>query len=143
MENIKRGNPVMGFIMAGLSVLLFVGVGTFLHPCGMHEDGMYGSCHWAGQAVIASGIVLLALSIVHIIAKSGRSKAFVSIGIACLAIMTAIIPGTFISLCKMPTMRCLTVMRPSVIIIALVIAGIAIVDAIVRNAATARVAREF
>ena len=143
MEYMKRGNPVMGFVMAGLSVLLFVGVWTFLAPCGIHEDGSFGACHWAGQAVIASGIVLLALSIIHIIAKTGKSKAFVSVCISALAIMTAIIPGTFINLCKMPTMRCLSVMRPAVIIIALVIAGVAIVDAIVRNAAAARAGREF
>lgn len=143
MEYTKRGNPVTGFIMAGLSVLLFEGVGTFLAPCGIHEDGKFGICHWAGQAVIAAGIVLLALSVIHIIAKSGKSKAFVSVCITALAVMTAIIPGTFISLCKMPTMRCLTVMQPSVIIISLVIAGIAIADAIVRNIAHKQIAKEF
>ena len=143
MEYIKRGNPVTGFIMAGLSVLLFIGVGTFLAPCGVHDDGSFGSCHWAGQAVIASGIVLLALSIIHIIAKTGKSKSYVSVCIAALSVMTAIIPGTFINLCKMPTMRCLSVMQPAVLIIALVIAGIAIADAIVRNASAARAGREF
>lgn len=143
MEYIKRGNPITGFIMAGLSVLLFVGVGSFFAPCGVHDDGSFGSCHWAGQAVIAAGIVLLALSIIHMIAKTGKSKAYVSICIAALAIMTAIIPGTFINLCKMPSMRCLSVMRPSVLIIALVIAGVAITDAIVRNAAYVRSEREF
>lgn len=143
MEYTKRGNPVTGFIMAGLSVLLFAGVGTFFAPCGVHEDGKFGVCHWAGQAVIACGIVLLALSVIHMIAKSGKSKAYVSVSIAALGIMTAIIPGNFIDLCKMPTMRCLTVMRPSVMIIGLVIAGIAVADAIVRNVASAREEKEF
>ena len=143
MEYVKRGNPVMGFIMAGLSVLLFIGVGTFLAPCGIHEDGKFGICHWAGQAVIAAGIVLLALSVIHMIAKSGKSKAFVSVCITALAIMTGIMPGLFIDLCKMPTMRCLTVMRPSVMIIAFVIAGVAVTDAIVRNVAVRKQAQEF
>lgn len=143
MEYIKRGNPVTGFVMAGLSILLFVGVGTFFAPCGVHEDGSFGACHWAGQAVMAAGIVLLAMSIIHIIAKTGKSKAYVSICIAALSIMTAIIPGVFINLCKMPTMRCLSVMQPAVLIIAFVIAGVAVVDAIVRNISVARAGREF
>ena len=82
MEYIKRGNLITGFVMAGLSILLFVGVGTFFAPCGVHEDGSFGACHWAGQAVMAAGIVLLAMSIIHIIAKTGKSKAYVSICIA-------------------------------------------------------------
>ena len=143
MEYTKRGNPVTGFIMAGLSVLLFVGTASFFAPCGAHEDGKFGACHWAGQAVIACGIVLLAMSVIHLIAKSGKSKAYVSVSIAALGIMTAIIPGVFIDLCKMPTMRCLSVMRPSVMIIGFVIAGIGVADAIIRNVAQRREKKEF
>ena len=120
-------------ILLGLSVLLTIGSLTFAAPCGPHEDGTFMSCHWAGNAVFGLGLVLTAMSAVHIITGNNSVKTGLAAGLIPASVLAALIPGTFIDICKMDTMRCVSVMRPADIIIAFVITGVAVIDIIIQQ----------
>lgn len=124
---------VTDIILLGLSVLLTIGSFTFLSACGPHEDGKFMSCHWAQLAVTGLGMVLVAQSIIHIVTGSNSVKQGLSMGIIPASVLSALIPGVFISICKMDSMRCVSVMRPGVMIISFIITGVAIVDIIIQQ----------
>ena len=62
-------------------------------------------------------------------AKKG-TRLGISLSMSPTAILTALIPGTFINLCMMNTMRCHSVMKPAVIIMSVVTALCALVNAV-------------
>ena len=124
---------VTDIILLGLSVLLTIGSFTFMAPCGPHEDGSFMACHWAGRAVLGLGMVLVAMSIVHIITGNNSVKTGISVGLISVSVLSALIPGIFINICKMDTMRCVSVMRPVDMIISFVITGVAVVDIAVQQ----------
>ena len=107
----KRVLPV---ILLLLSLLLTVGVKTFMGPC-VHEDGSAGSCTWAAQAVFGNGLVLCALSLLLVLVPGLRRG--LALGVLGLSLETACLPGLLIRLCLMDTMRCQAVMRPAVLVL--------------------------
>ena len=123
---------VTDLILLGLSVLLTVGSFTFMAPCGPHDDGSFMACHWAGRAIMGLGFVLIAMSITHLATGNNQIKAGLSMGIIPVSILCALMPGIFINICKMNTMRSVSVMRPADMIISFVITGVAIADLIVQ-----------
>ena len=54
-----------------LSAVIAVGSVSFLGPC-VHEDGSFGPCHWAGQAMLGIGLLLAVLSLTALLVKDGR-----------------------------------------------------------------------
>jgi len=123
MQLNKERNPLAEYIALILSLLLVLGVKTFIRPCGLHDDGSYGMCRSAGQTVFYLGLVLclLALSAALSNRRTGR---IVSSAAGCiLAVVTALIPGTIMSLCMMPGMRCRTIMKPGVLVISILTAA--------------------
>ena len=99
-------------VMLVLSLVITVGSLTFLGPC-VHEDGTAGACTWAARALLALGCVLAVISAAAFVSRRARFGAYLS-GAAVCAVLT---PGTFISLCRMDTMRCRAVMRPAMILL--------------------------
>ena len=95
-----------------LSAVIAAGSVSFLGPC-IHEDGSFGSCHWAGQAMLGIGLLLAVLSLVALFVKDGRVRAGILFAAAAAAVLGIFIPGTLIRLCGMATMRCRAVMRPA------------------------------
>ena len=70
-----------------LSAVIAVGSVSFLGPC-VHEDGSFGPCHWAGQAMLGIGLLLAVLSLTALLVKDGRLRAgllFAAAASACLA----------------------------------------------------------
>lgn len=94
-----------------LSAVTAAGSVSFLGPC-VHEDGSFGSCHWAGQAMLGIGLLLAALSLTALLVKDGRLRAGILFAAAAAAVLGIFVPGTLINLCGMATMRCRAVMRP-------------------------------
>ncbi len=97
-----------------LSMVIVIGGMTFLSPC-VHEDGAFGPCHWAGQALLGAGCVLGVLAVLALCMKRARPGVFLSaLPVCVLGILT---PGTLIDLCRMSTMRCRMVMQPAMILL--------------------------
>ena len=95
-----------------LSAVTAAGSVSFLGPC-VHEDGSFGACHWAGQAMLGIGLLLAALSLTALLVKDGRLRAGILFAAAAAAVLGVFVPGTLINLCGMATMRCRAVMRPA------------------------------
>ena len=105
---------VPAMILLILSIVIIFGSQTFLSPC-IHEDGSFGPCHWAGQALLGLGCVVGTLGALSLVAKHARQGICLStIPVCILGILT---PGTLIDLCRMSSMRCRMVMQPAMIIL--------------------------
>ena len=108
----KQTIPAMVLLI--LSLVIVIGGQTFLSPC-VHEDGSFGPCHWAGQALLGLGCVAGILAILSLCVQKARLGAYINALPVCgLGILT---PGTLIDLCHMSTMRCRMVMQPAMIIL--------------------------
>ena len=101
---------IFSLLIFALALVIALGSQTFLSPC-VHEDGSFGSCHWAGQAMLGVG-VLLALQALLSLARTDMYLAIVP-----TALLGCFLPGTLIALCKMSTMRCRALMQPAMIIL--------------------------
>ena len=118
---------VIEIIILLLSAVLMIGVKAAFHACPVMEDNIM-SCRWAEQAVFGTGIVLTAQSLILLIVKHRAVKAGVCIAMIPSALLGALIPGILINLCMRADMRCVTLMKPCVIIICVVLAVLAAVN---------------
>lgn len=109
--------PILILILA---LVIAIGSQTFLSPC-VHEDGSFGSCHWAGRALLGVGVLLAAQALLAWV----RTDVYLAVLPA--ALLGCFIPGTLISLCKMSAMRCRSVMQPAMILLCAVIALLALI----------------
>lgn len=99
------------------SVLAAVGVKTFLGPC-VHEDGTFGPCHWAGQALFGISLLLTAQGIGLLAARKNTQLCRgLFLAMVLTSVLGMLIPGPVISLCGMATMRCRALMRPAMTIL--------------------------
>ena len=117
----KRSFPVFQVILLLLSVFLTVSVRTFFGAC-VHEDGSFGACHWAGEAVFGSGIILSVLALLSCIFPQPGIRAGLALSSLVLSLGTAFVPGNLISLCMMSSMRCQAIMKPAVLVISVLLA---------------------
>ena len=108
----KQSIPAV--ILLILSLVTAIGSQTFLSPC-VHEDGSFGTCHWAGQVLLGLGCVLGILALFSLLIQRARFGAFLSAMPVC--VMGILTPGTLVDLCHMSTMRCRMVMQPAMIIL--------------------------
>ncbi len=99
-----------------LSVVITVGSVSFLGPC-VHEDGSFGACHWAGRALLGTGILLAAESLFTLLCKDSRMRQGAFVPMLLTACLGCLIPGTLIDLCRMATMRCRALMQPAMILL--------------------------
>ncbi len=97
-----------------LSVLIVIGSQSFLKPC-VHEDGSFGPCHWAGQALLGLGCVLGVMAALALAVRRAGFGLF--LGALPVCVLSILTPGTLIDLCHMSTMRCRMVMQPAMIIL--------------------------
>ena len=109
-----KKSAIPALVILILSLVIVIGGLTFLSPC-VHEDGAYGACHWAGQALLGLGCVLGVLAVLALCVKRARPGVYLSaLPVCALGILT---PGTLIALCRMSTMRCRMVMQPAMILL--------------------------
>lgn len=107
-----KASPIAGIVLTALSGLLVVGVLGFAAPCGVHDDGSYGSCHWAARAVLGVGVALFVLSVVRIFERDEGERRGLSLAAALLGVLVACMPGVLVDLCTTQAMRCHAIMRP-------------------------------
>ena len=127
MEKIK--GRITGIVMTTLSVLLTCGVMFIFPACDAKDDGTWMRCHYAQLAVFAMGCALIVISVIVLICGRSRTGAGASLAAVPLAAAAALTPETVIGLCMMTNMRCHTLMRPAVIVICVLIAAAACVNA--------------
>ena len=109
-----KKKTIPAWIMLVFSLVISVGVITFLAPC-VHEDGSVGACWWAGRAILGLGCLLAVLSVSALLFSEARYGIYLSsLAVCILGILT---PGTLISLCRMNSMHCRAVMQPAMIIL--------------------------
>ena len=112
--------PSVSFI---LSVLLTLGVLTLFHACEMKDDGTWMHCHAAQTDVAICGAVLCVLFLVSALVKNRVLQIIIGLIGTVGSILIIFIPGGFVSMCMMNTMRCYTVMQPFVRIMGVLIAA--------------------
>ena len=123
-----KGN-ISGIVEAALALVLVIGSLTVFRACDS-EEGRHMACHWAQNAGTLSGAVLTVQSLLRIFIHNKGIKTGLSLRIFTLALSVIFIPGTVINLCMMETMRCHTVFKPAVIVIASVLTVVSGIDAV-------------
>ena len=103
-----------GCAAAVFSLVAAIGSVSFLGPC-VHEDGTIGACHWAGQALLGTGLAAFAISLAAVLFRKARFGLYLGMVPVCL--LGILTPGTLIGLCRMDTMRCRAVMQPATILL--------------------------
>ena len=101
-------------LILAVSLVIIIGSRTFLAPC-IHEDGTFGPCHWAGQALLGLGCAAGVLAVLAFCMS--RTRTGIYLGILPVCVLGILMPGTLIDLCRMSTMRCRMVMQPAMIIL--------------------------
>ena len=89
---------------------------SFLGPC-VHEDGSFGNCRWAGQALFGVGLLLAAESLFALLNPDSRTRQGAFVPMLFTACLGCLVPGTLIELCHMAAMRCRALMKPAMIIL--------------------------
>ncbi len=116
----KIKNNIFGIAEGLTAILLTIGSLTFFSACKGH-DGSFMVCHWAQNAVVVFGIVLILQSLFRIFIPNRAVKTGLSISILLASAAVIFIPGIAIDLCMMDTMHCQSMFKPAVRIVASVL----------------------
>ena len=119
---------VSSSILLVLSLLFIIGEQTVAGPCPVMLDGRFMVCHWAGQAVLGVGIVLVVLSLLHLAFKNDGMKLGLDLAVIANAVLLLMIPNRLIPLCIKNHMRCHTVMEPFVLVMGVLMIAAALGD---------------
>lgn len=122
-----------------LNVFLLIALLTFAHACDAH-DGTWGACHYARKACIAITVVTLILEVIALF-TAAQLRTGLNIAVFANAILLICIPTFVIGVCVSPTMHCHAVMRPTILVVAIVMGVIALARDIYDFVANGR--REF
>ncbi|MBQ6346253.1 MAG: DUF4418 family protein [Clostridia bacterium] len=109
-----KKTQIPAFAVLLLSLLIAVGSQTFLGAC-VHEDGSFGTCHWAARAVLALGAVQAVMALMALVMPQQRQGLYM--GLLPVSVAGLLTPGTLIDICKMNTMRCRMLMRPAMLVL--------------------------
>lgn len=126
MKTSKTGT-VMAVLLVILGAVLALGVKFVFHACG-GMDGMTPACKPAENAVCILGILILVLSVVTLIVKKRGLRLVLSLAIAVIAIVAAVLPNNILPLCQMPDMHCVAVMKPAVLLVGILTAVVAAIS---------------
>ena len=92
-----------------LSLFAAVALKTFMGPC-VHEDGSFGSCHYAGEVLFGLFLLMAAESLLGLLIEGALQG--ICLSLLAQAAFGFFLPGPLIRLCSMATMRCQAVMKP-------------------------------
>ena len=109
-----KKETVPSLILTALATVLAAGSQTFLSPC-VHDDGSFGTCHWAGQMLLGLGLCLSVIGLIGLCVRRARPGAYLSAMPVC--VLSMLTPGILVDLCRMSTMRCRMVMQPAAVIL--------------------------
>ena len=121
---------LLGIAEGIAALVLTIGAFTFFKACGEH-DGKFMACHWAQNAVTLIGVLLIISALIRLFTRDNGVRAGIAVTQFLLSAAAALIPGTIINLCMMETMRCHTIFKPAVIILAVISAAVSGADAFI------------
>lgn len=126
---------VMAIAPVVCSLLLAVGVSTIFRTCGLKDDGTWMRCHYPQiyVAICAACMAALQLAAAFSHGKALKVALYVVSGVG--AVVSFLLVGTIMPLCKTMNMRCYTHTQPFVRLMAVVILALCAI-------AIARVLRE-
>ena len=87
------------------SILYFIGI-RYLFPVCRPSGDMVMNCHWAGEVLSALSVLFAVLSVVHLLIPDEKIKSGMDISYAGIAVLSLMIPGNIIPLCKSSDMMC-------------------------------------
>ena len=134
----QKSFRILDLAQLALAIAFAVGAFTFLKPCAAHDDGSWMSCHWAGEAVKGMACLLALLGTLKLCLRGSGAKLGLALATVPAAILTCLIPGGLIGLCMMDTMRCQVVSKPGTLVFGVLIAALAVVDAVLLSRADKR-----
>ncbi len=137
----KKKLDIEGVAFLAAAVFLITGLFVLFPVCGPKDDGSFMRCHWAGRALLGSGIISAALSVVHLVINDVKARGSIALAQIFLGIYNISLVTFLIGLCKMETMQCVAVTKPSVIVLSVVIIAVGILGA-VRNLKPGKVSDE-
>lgn len=127
-----KSKVIVNIVRVLILAFLIVGIFTFAHVCGDMGD-MEAKCHKTRSFAVAASIVLGALAVVQIFIKKALAEKVTSIVQVAGGIIIALLPIAIAPVCDMKTMHCYVYTRPFLVIIGIVLAGVAVVDFIIRG----------
>ena len=131
-----KKNIAEAVILIILSLILAVGVLTFLHPCA-HEDGSAAPCDGLKTGLPLLGAGCAGLGILLLVLRGAMARIVLFALAGCGGALTALTPGTLIRVCGMDSMRCRMVTQPAARILGILIAVCALIG-LVREIAAQR-----
>ena len=117
----SKKNKLLSIIPAVLGILLTIGVLTAFRACAMKDDGTWMHCHMAQNDAAIGGVIICLLFLAAAFIKNRTAATVLRIAGIIAGIVTALIPGTIVSMCMMNTMRCYAVMQPFVRVMAVLV----------------------
>lgn len=127
-----RSKVIVNILRVLILAFVIVGLFTFAHVCGDMGD-MEAKCHKTRALAIAASIVLAILAVVQIFAKKLLVEKVISVIQIVGGIFIALLPGVIAPVCDMKSMHCYVYTRPFLVIIGIVLAGVAVVDFVIRG----------
>ena len=117
MSGKNKISALLSVVLLALSLVLAFGVKYVFHSCpvSMEKGAMIMPCHWAEQAIFATGIALAVMSVLLFVFRKAGERAALSTAMLPVTIMAMLFPQIIIKICMMPDMHCRTTMRPAVI----------------------------
>ena len=105
INKLKCKIAVTDILLFVCSVIYFFGIRYWFPVCRSSGD-MIMSCHWAGKMLEALSVLFIVVSAAHFIIPDEKIKAGMDISSAGIAVLSLMIPGNIISLCKNSEMMC-------------------------------------
>lgn len=96
------------------------------------EDGCWMHCHTAENTVCISAVGMTLLMLGVFLLRNRKGAFALSLLTTVAAALTALLPNTIIHMCMMTNMHCHAVMKPTVILLSVIIAVISLITGIMR-----------
>ena len=124
---------IADIVLLVLCAALMLGVRLVFHACGPKEDGSWMTCHWAEMSVFALSIAMTVTALARLLVRDEGMRRGMALALVPFAGAAAVLPQGVVRLCMMQDMRCHAVMRPAVIVFAVLIAVAAVVCTVLRR----------
>ncbi len=100
-----------------LGVLIHLTPRIIAPVCAPMKDGSFMKCHWTGEGLFYTGIVMILMAVIHFLMKSEAVKLGISMASVLVGIYALLLPTHIIGTCKMHTMACNVGTKPVIILV--------------------------
>lgn len=115
----KKVNVIFSSVILVLGALTAIAPYSFAHVCEVGEKVM--KCHWTGRIEFFLGITLALLALLKFISSDAKYQLGLNAGILVNALGVILTPTLLIGVCKMKSMHCATVAKPTLIVFGILI----------------------